>query len=63
MQCGFVGDFLAIIAGFKGRRRRSGRFGPVAEGPPAAYIPAAFQSSSMTLSGFARKGGRSTEEI
>jgi uncharacterized protein len=43
-------------------RRRANTY-PVAPGRPATYIPAAFQSSSMTLSGFARKGGRSAEEI
>jgi hypothetical protein len=37
--------------------------GAVAPRRHAAYIPATFQSSLMTLSGFARTGGRSAEEI
>jgi hypothetical protein len=37
--------------------------GAVAPARHAAYIAVTFQSSLMTLSGFARTGGRSTEEI
>src|SRR5271156_4012125 len=37
--------------------------GAVAPARRAPYIPGTFQSSMMTLSGFARTGGRSAEEI
>ena len=49
-----------IIRRYRGRRSPQR---PVARVGRPAYIPAAFQSSLMTLSGFARAGGRSTEKI
>src|ERR1700688_4271209 len=54
-----MADFIAFL----GRRALPHRPRPVARDRCAAYILATFQSSLMTLSGFARTGGRSAEEI
>jgi hypothetical protein len=50
-------------AGHARAAQETKELGAVAPTPRAAYIPATFQSSLMTLSGFARTGGRSAEEI